>query len=93
MKDDRYEPNPLMIALVGGAVGAAAALFFSDERRRTALKNMFSDLNARSAEIPEKVQQLATDLSKKAQDLTDRAGNDEPSQKAVRSTRKSSDSK
>lgn len=90
MRERNDNGNVMMIALVGGAIGAAAALFFSDEKRRKALKDVFADLNARSGEIPGRVQEMTTELSKRAQELT---GGEEREGRSERGTRKNNDSK
>lgn len=46
----------LMTAVLGGAIGAATALFFSDKRRRAALRDVFMEMKDRKDAFQEDIE-------------------------------------
>lgn len=70
--DQQHLPvNAMGMALLGGVIGAATALFFSDERRRKALRDVFSDLQDRAERVGGQVRDTANDVRDRAERMTD----------------------
>jgi gas vesicle protein len=63
--------NAMGMALLGGVIGAATALFFSDERRRKALREVFSDLQDRAERVGGQVRDTATQVRDRAERVSD----------------------
>lgn len=58
--------NPFFTALVGGAIGAATALFFSDERRRRKVGDFINEVRDRGAEYQDQFEDTTDQIVRQA---------------------------
>jgi gas vesicle protein len=86
--DDRPEMSPISIALVGGAIGALTALFFSDERRRRKVRELFSDfkenIQEKGDEIRQEAEESVDEVKQKVMGATPKARDVKQAMKEIR---------